>query len=66
MMRKQVFLSWIGIPWLFLVVGCSPTVTVAPPDKPIVINMNIKIEHDIRIKMDKEVDALIKNDNDIF
>ena len=66
MMRKRAFLSWIGITCLFGVVGCSPTVTVAPPDKPIVINMNIKIEHDIRIKVDKEVDALISEDNDLF
>ena len=49
-----------------LLAGCSPTVKVAPPDKPIVINMNIKIEHDIRIKMDREVEELIGEDSDIF
>ncbi|MBF0585178.1 MAG: YnbE family lipoprotein [Magnetococcales bacterium] len=65
-MRKLILLSCTGVVWLALLAGCSPTVTVAPPDKPIVINMNIKIEHDIRIRMDKEVDALIRKDKDIF
>ena len=65
-MKKQIFAGSIGFAWLLLAVGCAPTVTVAPPDKPIVINMNIKIEHDIRIKMDKEVDELISKDSDLF
>jgi hypothetical protein len=65
-MKKQNVVRCIGLTCLLLTVGCSPTVTVAPPDKPIVINMNIKIEHDIRIKMDKEVDELIGKESDLF
>lgn len=65
-MNKQTFLHSLCCLWLLLAVGCSPTVSVAPPDKPIVINMNIKIEHDIRIKMDKAVDELISKDSDLF
>jgi len=65
-MKKKIFIHCIGVAWLLTVVGCSPTIKVAPPDKPIVINMNIKIEHDIRIKMDKEVDELIDKDSDLF
>ncbi|GGP83821.1 YnbE family lipoprotein [Shewanella ulleungensis] len=42
--------------------GCTPTVKIEPPDKPIVINLNVKIEHEIRIKVDKELDTLIEND----
>lgn len=42
--------------------GCSPTVKIEPPDKPIVINLNVKIEHEIRIKVDKDLDALLSND----
>jgi len=33
---------------------------VAAPKEPITINMNVKIEHDINIKADKEVEALLK------
>ncbi|WP_244325635.1 YnbE family lipoprotein [Shewanella aestuarii] len=42
--------------------GCSPTVKIEPPDKPIVINLNVKIEHEIKIKVDKELDNLIENE----
>ena len=30
---------------------CAPTVKIEPPDKPIVINLNIKIEQEVRIKI---------------
>ncbi|MFQ6370568.1 YnbE family lipoprotein [Shewanella sp. YIC-542] len=42
--------------------GCTPTVKIAPPDKPIVINLNVKIEHEIRIKVDKALDDLVSNE----
>ncbi|MGL6123798.1 MAG: YnbE family lipoprotein [Shewanella sp.] len=42
--------------------GCAPTVKIEPPDKPIVINLNVKIEHEIRIKLDKELDQLLSDD----
>ncbi|WP_390904019.1 YnbE family lipoprotein [Shewanella phaeophyticola] len=42
--------------------ACTPTVKIEPPDKPIVINLNVKIEHEIKIKVDKELDTLIEND----
>lgn len=65
-MPKKTTIGWLGAAMLSGMVGCSPTVTVAPPDKPIVINMNIKIEHDIRVKLDKEVDNLINQNSDLF
>lgn len=41
--------------------GCTPRIEVAAPKEPITINMNVKIEHDINIKTDKEVEALLKD-----
>ena len=46
--------------------GCSPTVKVEAPDKPIEINLNVKIEHEIRLKVDKELDGLFDEDSDVF
>lgn len=46
--------------------GCSPTVKVQAPDKPIEINLNVKIEHEIRLKVDKELDGLFDEDSDVF
>jgi len=46
-------------------VACA-TVKVEAPDKPIEINLNVKIDQEVRIKMDKEVEDLIANNPDIF
>ena len=47
---------------LFLAVGCTPTVKVEAPDKPIEINMNINIKHEILIKVEKQVEELLEDD----
>ena len=49
-----------------LLAGCSPTVRVEAPDKPITINLNVKIEHEIRIKVDRELDQLISQEKGLF
>ena len=48
-----------------LVLGCA-TVKVEPPEKPITINLNVKIEHEIRVKVDKELDSLFSDDSELF
>ena len=49
-----------------VLVGCSPTVKIEAPDKPITINLNVKIEHEIRIKVDRELDQLISQEKGLF
>jgi len=51
---------------LALVAGCTPKVQLEAPKEPIVINMNIKIEHEVRVRVDKDLDDLISEDKDIF
>ncbi|EOW6510804.1 YnbE family lipoprotein [Cronobacter malonaticus] len=46
--------------------GCTPRIEVAAPKEPITINMNVKIEHDIHIKVDKDVEALLQSRSDLF
>jgi len=46
--------------------GCTPTVAVAPPDGPIELNINVKIEHEIKVQVDKELDDLFTEDSDLF
>nr|VFJ63951.1 MAG: YnbE-like lipoprotein [Candidatus Kentron sp. DK]VFJ67001.1 MAG: YnbE-like lipoprotein [Candidatus Kentron sp. DK] len=46
--------------------GCSPTVRVETPEKPITINLNVKIEHEVRVRVDRELDALMGEKSDIF
>lgn len=49
-----------------LAAGCTPTVKVEAPDKPIVINLNVKIEQEVRVKVDRDVDTLLQNNPDLF
>lgn len=51
---------------ILLLSGCVPRIEVAAPKEPITINMNVKIEHEIHIKVDKDVENLLKNQNDLF
>lgn len=46
--------------------ACTPTVKVEAPDKPIVINLNVKIEQEVRVKVDKDVDTLLQNNPNLF
>jgi len=47
---------------LFIATACTPTVKVEAPDKPIEINMNINIKHEILIKVEKQVEELLEDD----
>lgn len=46
--------------------GCTPRIEVAAPKEPITINMNVKIKHEIHVKVDKDVELLLKNRSDLF
>jgi hypothetical protein len=41
-----------------VIAGCTPTVRVQAPQEPITVNLNIKIQHEIYVKVDKDVDEL--------
>ncbi|PDO89950.1 MULTISPECIES: YnbE family lipoprotein [Kosakonia] len=49
-----------------LLAACTPRIEVAAPKEPITINMNVKIEHEIHIKVDKDVETLLKTRSDLF
>ena len=61
-MKSIIFL----IVLLSSLAGCNPTVQLAAPEKPIEINLNVKIEHEIRLHVDKELDGLFDEDSDVF
>lgn len=47
-------------------VGCSPRVAVEVPDKPITINLNVKIDHEVRVKVEKDLEQVISPKSDLF
>lgn len=50
----------------FMLAACTPRIEVAAPKEPITINMNVKIEHEIIIKADKDVEELLETRSDLF
>lgn len=50
----------------FWLAGCSPTVRMQAPDKPIEINMNVKIEHEIRVKVERDIEKMLEENNNLF
>lgn len=64
--RTAALLTLLSLTAGTLMTGCSPTVKIEAPDKPIVINMNIKIDHEIRIKVDRELDSLLDTKKGLF
>ena len=46
--------------------GCSPTVKMAPPEEPITINLNVKIQHEILVKVEKDLDNVLSEDSGLF
>lgn len=46
--------------------ACQPTIKVEAPDKPIVINMNIKIEQEVRVRIEEQAKDDIARNPGIF
>ncbi|WP_440864028.1 YnbE family lipoprotein [Symbiopectobacterium purcellii] len=46
-----------------LLAGCVPRIEVAAPTTPITINMNVRVEHDITIRADKDATRLLESGN---
>lgn len=52
------------LPLIFVISAC--TLKVAAPEKPITINLNVKIEHEVRVKVEKELEDLFSEESDLF
>lgn len=57
MKRLYIFAAAISL------AGC---VTLEQPDEPIDINLNVKIEQEVLVRLDREVDALISENPEAF
>ncbi len=51
---------------VLVLAGCTPTVQLAAPSEPININLNVKIQHEIYIKVDKQLDELFSESSGLF
>ena len=49
-----------------LLIACQPTVRVEPPKEPITINLNIKLDAEVRLKIEEQAKQDIKANPGIF
>ena len=56
----------LAVALLSLFVACTPTVKVESPQEPITINLNIKLDADIRVKLEEEAKKDIAANPDVF
>ncbi|NNG04784.1 MAG: YnbE family lipoprotein [Inquilinus sp.] len=64
--RRGALLGAGGALLIPAIAGCSPTVRLEAPREPIEINLNIRIEQEVRIKVDRELESLFEEEDDIF
>ena len=65
--QKEVIMTkWLVIlTALGLLSACTHRVEVAAKE-PITINLNVKVDHEIRVKVDRELDSLFSDDSELF
>lgn len=52
--------------FVMMIVACTPTVKVESPQEPITINLNIRLDADIRVKLEEEAKKDIAANPDVF
>jgi hypothetical protein len=64
--RRLLTSSCLGLLLALTLLACQPSVQLKAPDKPIVINLNVKIEREVRVKIEREVEDLLRDRKDLF
>lgn len=60
--RGAAALLLLGLP----LAACQPTVAVQAPKEPITINLNIKLDADVRLRIEETAEEDIEENEDIF
>lgn len=66
MTRIQISNGLMVVVAVLTLTACTPTVQVAAPKEPITINLNVKIEHEIYVRVDKALDDVISESSGLF
>ncbi len=67
--RRDPHMFGLRLSGAFLVatiLAACATVKVEPPSEPIEINLNVKIDGELRVKLDKEIEEALEENPDIF
>jgi hypothetical protein len=66
--RQSRIFTAAAVPWLIgmALTACQPRIAVEAPKDPIVINLNVKIEHEVRVKIDRELENVFEQNPELF
>jgi len=64
MKRPVSALALLGASTALALPAC--TVAVKAPEEPITINLNVKIDQEVRVRLDRKVEDLIAENPDLF
>ena len=59
-------IKYTAVVGLLLLTACTPRVEIMVPDKPITVNLNVKVDHEIRVKVDRELEQLFEQEKGLF
>ena len=62
-LAKAIVVSTAFVPALL---ACTHTVKIDPSDKPILININLNIQQEIRVSLEKDIEDMLANNPDVF
>lgn len=65
-MKSRALVATGGAVLALALAACNPTVKIEAPDKPIEINLNIKIDQQVRVKVDRELEDVLASNPDLF
>lgn len=64
-MTRKILIA--GFVTATLISACQlPKIQIVAPDKPIEINLTVKIDQQVRVRLDKDVEELIADNPDLF
>jgi hypothetical protein len=49
-----------------LLAACTPTLKLEAPDKPIEINLNVKVEQEVRVRVERDLEDDIARNPELF
>ncbi len=57
---------WLLLGLMPLLAACSPRIALEAPKEPITINLNVKIDHEIRLRVEKDLEQLFNEESQLF
>lgn len=62
----HVSCATLSVAAALMLAACTPTVGVEAPKEPITINLNIKLDAEVRVKLEEQAEKDIQKNPDIF